>query len=242
MEAAEAAAGPSRQTIEIPSTGLEYWEYRRACFLAGQPWPGPRTRAPDAPIPVPAIPEAYTVPPAPEPVASVPYTPSPSSSIGRLEALLGAFGAEESDIAWNGGVGGVARNLSGGKRLAKGLRLGLVIKVLRAGWLRDGTWPLDPLTARAVVAPASPEVAPSRAAPPPPVYALPSPGTAAPAAYTGMPLLDETANAASATAAPLMAPASASPPSSSLARIESPPRQLLPIPVRAGEGVALRRV
>lgn len=114
----------------MTAKGLEYWEYRRACFLAGQPWPGPRTRAPDAPIPVPAIPEAYTVPPAPEPVASVPYTPSPSSSIGRLEALLGAFGAEESDIAWNGGVGGVARNLSGGKRLAKGLRLGLVVSLL----------------------------------------------------------------------------------------------------------------
>lgn len=37
-------------------------------------------------------------------------------------------GAEESDEAWVSGVAGVVRNLEGGKRLAKPLRLGLVVR------------------------------------------------------------------------------------------------------------------
>lgn len=61
------------------------------------------------------------------------YCPPRGSSIERLEALLSTFGAEESDVAWNSGVGGVSRKLSGGKQLAKGLRLGLVVSTHASG-------------------------------------------------------------------------------------------------------------
>lgn len=43
-------------------------------------------------------------------------------------------------MAWNSGVGGVSRKLGGGKQLAKGLRLGLVVSThafgARSGALR----------------------------------------------------------------------------------------------------------
>lgn len=105
--------------------GVEYWEYRRAAFLAGKPFPAPATPATE-------LPKSYTVPPPPPPAPSVLYCPPRGSSIERLEALLSTFGAEESDIAWNGGVGGVAKKLGGGKQLAKGLRLGLVVSTRQA--------------------------------------------------------------------------------------------------------------
>ena len=45
----------------------------------------------------------------------------------RLESLLEPEGSEESENVWQSGVGSVARGLAGGKRLARGLRLGLVV-------------------------------------------------------------------------------------------------------------------
>ncbi|WOO80832.1 uncharacterized protein LOC62_03G004360 [Vanrija pseudolonga] len=211
---------PEEGGVEVDAYGLNFWEYRRACFLAGQPWP--ITDSGDA------LPETYTVAAPPEPMPADTAPPDPGSSIARLEAVLAEFGAEESDVAWNGGVGGVHRNLSGGKKLAKRLRLGLVIKVLRAGWLRDGTWPLDPKTSRAAV--------------PPPDSPL---QTAADAAGTA------TATTAAAAAAPGAdgaepagaPPGPADPPHLSLAPLapETPHPGLLPIPVRAGEPLAMRR-
>ena len=73
------------------------------------------------------------VPPPSPPAPSVLYCPPRGSSIERLEALLSTFGAEESDVAWNSGVGGVSRKLGGGKQLAKGLRLGLVVSTHALG-------------------------------------------------------------------------------------------------------------
>ncbi|KAL1411517.1 hypothetical protein Q8F55_002478 [Vanrija albida] len=194
--------------VEVDAYGLNFWEYRRACFLAGQPWPSTATDEP--------LPASYTVAPPPAPVPAAAAPPEPGSSIARLEALLSEFGAEESDVAWNAGVGGVHRNLSGGKKLAKGLRLGLVIKVLRAGWLRDGTWPVDPKTSRAAV--------------PPPDSPLQAAADAAAA----------TTEAGEPAPAPDRPP---SPPHLSLAPLapESPHPGLLPIPVRAGEPMAMRR-
>lgn len=101
----------------------------------------------------------------------MPYAPSPNSAVGRLESLLADFSPpsspsesgqhrDPSTIAWNGGLGGVHRNLTGSKRLARGLRLGLVIRILRAGWVRDGTWPMDK-AGRAVDPPSSPEPTPA---------------------------------------------------------------------------------
>ncbi|GFZ43869.1 hypothetical protein JCM24511_01589 [Saitozyma sp. JCM 24511] len=156
-------AGPSRcqspsdpvqpgETMTIPSTGLEFFEYRRHLFLAGLPLPS---------TPTTALPTHYTVPlPLPPPLPPKPYHPS-SSAVERLETLLAEPGAEETELAWRAGVGGVLGHLKGGKRLSKPLRLGLVIKILRAGWLKEGIWPIDPLTSRAIKPPESPVLEPS---------------------------------------------------------------------------------
>ncbi|KAK1924284.1 hypothetical protein DB88DRAFT_275956 [Papiliotrema laurentii] len=147
----------SGQTKQIPSYGLPFFEYRRSLFLAGQPIPTPPSPLPDT----------YTVPiDYPKPV---PYTPrpcDPDSAIGRLETLLREPGAEETEKAWRSGVGGVHDHLTNKRRFTKPIRLGLVIKVLRAGWIKDGTWPIDPRTNRAIKPPSdSPSPEPLELAP-----------------------------------------------------------------------------
>lgn len=108
------------------SPGPEYFEYRRRLFLAGLPFPSPPTST---------RPESYVVPlPLPEPLPPPPHrVASPESSLGKLEALLAIDGAEETSDAWRAGLAGVHARLEGGKRLNKPLKLGLVIKVLKAG-------------------------------------------------------------------------------------------------------------
>ncbi|KAJ3477893.1 hypothetical protein NLI96_g10157 [Meripilus lineatus] len=80
----------------------------------------------------------------------------------RLEALLNHQKPPESDEVWNAGVGKVWRGIIGGARLKRRLPLGSLvcdslnrselssssshglsrqIKLLMAGWIRDGTWP-----------------------------------------------------------------------------------------------------
>ncbi|KAG7579982.1 hypothetical protein FFLO_00190 [Filobasidium floriforme] len=62
--------------------------------------------------------------------------------IDRLEALLAEPGSEESDRVWKqGGLEAVWKFLIDGKMLKRGIRLGLAVKILRAGWIHDGTWP-----------------------------------------------------------------------------------------------------
>lgn len=64
------------------------------------------------------------VAPAPPPRPLRRAAADDAGSAARLEALL-EF--EDPAVAWNGGVAGVHRNLTGGRRLAKGLKLGLVV-------------------------------------------------------------------------------------------------------------------
>ncbi|KDQ15411.1 hypothetical protein BOTBODRAFT_83671, partial [Botryobasidium botryosum FD-172 SS1] len=64
----------------------------------------------------------------------------PSSSLARLEAMLGRPGAEEDEELWNEYLYKVHRSLVGGTRLRRSLGLAWAIKILRAGWVRDGTW------------------------------------------------------------------------------------------------------
>ncbi|WRT66408.1 uncharacterized protein IL334_003364 [Kwoniella shivajii] len=121
-------------TIEIPSTGLEFFEYRRRLFLAGLPLPpNPTGQARDT-IKIPIQP--------PDPIPS-PERPFASPAVRRLEELLAEEGSEELQVNWERGVGMVAKSLHAGKRLARGLRLGLVIKILKASWIQDGLWPKD---------------------------------------------------------------------------------------------------
>lgn len=50
----------------------------------------------------------------------------------------------------------LAKNLHDGRKFTKGMRLGLVIKILIASWINDGFWPVDPLTGLPEKPPASP--------------------------------------------------------------------------------------
>nr|XP_031863299.1 uncharacterized protein CI109_001174 [Kwoniella shandongensis]KAA5530371.1 hypothetical protein CI109_001174 [Kwoniella shandongensis] len=136
--------------IEIPSSGLEFFEYRRRLFLAGLSSPSTPTTS--------TLPPTYLVsgnlpPPAVIPPNRDRDTPT---AVKRLEEVLSVDGAEELQETWDQGVGSVARSLHGGKRLAKGLKLGLVIKILRASWIQEGLWPIDPRTRQPLKPPDSP--------------------------------------------------------------------------------------
>jgi len=87
---------------------------------------------------------------------------SPSSSRAKLEELLSRPDAVTSETVWEAGVKSVWKGLLNGGKLRRTLPLWVVVKVLKAGWIRNGTWPDwvgDP---------------PSSPPPPPPLHAQPS--------------------------------------------------------------------
>jgi hypothetical protein len=66
----------------------------------------------------------------------------PSTSRQRLEQLLSAPGAAESEETWKSGIERVWKGLVTGEKLKRRLPMNLVIKIIHAGWLRDPeTWP-----------------------------------------------------------------------------------------------------
>ncbi|KDN51013.1 hypothetical protein RSAG8_00642, partial [Rhizoctonia solani AG-8 WAC10335] len=65
---------------------------------------------------------------------------SDSSSHARLEAIVTSPGYEFDDAIWDTYLSNVNERLKAGVILRKPLPLWIVIRVLRAGWLRDGTW------------------------------------------------------------------------------------------------------
>ncbi|GLB33974.1 hypothetical protein LshimejAT787_0108580 [Lyophyllum shimeji] len=65
----------------------------------------------------------------------------PSTSRRRLEHILSAPHAVEDDDVWRNGVAKVWNTLSAGGRLKRRLPMALIVKVIHAAWLRDGTWP-----------------------------------------------------------------------------------------------------
>ncbi|WVW83951.1 hypothetical protein I302_105974 [Kwoniella bestiolae CBS 10118] len=157
-----AEAGPSRlpafrdtqqagqEMIEIPSTGLQFFEYRRRLFLAGLPLP---TQPPNG-----VIPPTYLVPAhPPDPLPALQPARVTSTAVKKLEDILREEGSEELQENWDAGVSRIARSLHDGKKLITGLRLGLVIKILKASWIQDGLWPKDEL-GRPVKPPNSPIV------------------------------------------------------------------------------------
>ncbi|KAF8592173.1 hypothetical protein K439DRAFT_1283552, partial [Ramaria rubella] len=75
------------------------------------------------------------------PPATPPPAPPSSTARAKLQSLLSREDAVESDEVWDSGVKSVWKGLVGGGRLRRRLPLTMVIKVLKAGWLRDGTWP-----------------------------------------------------------------------------------------------------
>ncbi|KAH9966028.1 hypothetical protein BC827DRAFT_1116674, partial [Russula dissimulans] len=66
---------------------------------------------------------------------------APSTSRVRLESLLDEPGALELPSVWDAGLNKVWKGLVGGGRLKNFLPLRAVVKILYAGWRRDGTWP-----------------------------------------------------------------------------------------------------
>ncbi|CAE6455275.1 unnamed protein product [Rhizoctonia solani] len=65
---------------------------------------------------------------------------SDSSSHARLEAIVSSPGYEFDDAIWDTYLKNVNERLKAGVILRKPLPLWVVIRVLRAGWMRDGTW------------------------------------------------------------------------------------------------------
>jgi len=65
----------------------------------------------------------------------------PSTSRVRLENFLNEPGALEQPSVWDAGLNKVWKGLIAGTRLKNSLPLRAVVKILYAGWRRDGTWP-----------------------------------------------------------------------------------------------------
>ncbi|WWC89286.1 uncharacterized protein L201_004207 [Kwoniella dendrophila CBS 6074] len=133
------------EMVEIPSTGLEFFEYRRRLFLAGLPLPSqPQSSRHSINCGLKLIPEKYIIPlNPPKPLPSPPMSETTSSAVQKLEIILRDEGSEELKETWENGIERVAKSLHQGRKLAKGLRLGLVIKILKASWIQDGLWPKD---------------------------------------------------------------------------------------------------
>ncbi|KAI9507564.1 hypothetical protein F5148DRAFT_1203993 [Russula earlei] len=66
---------------------------------------------------------------------------APSATRVRLENLLDEPGALELPSVWDAGLNMVWKGLIAGGRLKNYLPLRAVVKILYAGWRRDGTWP-----------------------------------------------------------------------------------------------------
>ncbi|KAG9012259.1 hypothetical protein FRB94_006289 [Tulasnella sp. JGI-2019a] len=104
--------------IVIPTSGPQLYEYRRAQWL--QPTSSGVVAASAS--------------------ASGSEDMRVSKSHARLEAIVNQQGVEEDEGIWKQYLSAVHESLVGGKRLKKGIKLNLAVKILRAGWLRDGTW------------------------------------------------------------------------------------------------------
>ncbi|KAF8524612.1 hypothetical protein BU17DRAFT_42577 [Hysterangium stoloniferum] len=79
----------------------------------------------------------------------------------KLETLLARRSGGADEEAWHSGVKSVYEGLMSGGRLKRRLPLNTVIKVLKAGWMHDGTWPdslPDPIS--------SPQMSPAPHLPP----------------------------------------------------------------------------
>ena len=101
-------------------SGVDFFEYRRALFLANQLPSEFPPYIPDTFLRIPTV--------LPEPLPPLAPTHEPTSAVGRLERLISATPrGEETDAAWKAGIENVFRQLNAGKKLAGGVRLGLVV-------------------------------------------------------------------------------------------------------------------
>ena len=89
-------------SLDEPTTGLAYWEKRRAEWLQGSSKPRPEAANSD--------------------------NGPGSRARARLEALLAPPLAEEDDMIWNDTVSGIWKGLSRGDRLKKNLPLPVLVR------------------------------------------------------------------------------------------------------------------
>ncbi|EKM59801.1 uncharacterized protein PHACADRAFT_181764 [Phanerochaete carnosa HHB-10118-sp] len=68
--------------------------------------------------------------------------PEPRRSKG-LQSILQEEGPLDKQEYWESGLDKIWKGLIGGQRLKERLPLRDLIKILQAGWIRDGTWPKD---------------------------------------------------------------------------------------------------
>ncbi|KAG9081692.1 hypothetical protein FRC06_005447 [Ceratobasidium sp. 370] len=94
-----------------PTSGPEFFEWRRHQWRNARPKAGESTQA-----------------------------PPDSTSHARLETVVTTPGYEYNDMIWNTYLKNVNERLKGGVTLRKPLPLWVVIRILRVGWMRDGTW------------------------------------------------------------------------------------------------------
>lgn len=113
---------PARQLKDLRSSapGPDLFERRRKLWLSG------RLYADQTPVPT----------------SSNASSSEPLSNMARLELLLQRPGVEELDSTWrDAGLEVVWRMFNQGKILKEGMKLSVLVKILRASWIRDGTWP-----------------------------------------------------------------------------------------------------
>lgn len=134
----ESVTSPS----EPPTWGPAYFEIRRNLWRTGHLYLSQNPVPPNQPVePSTTLTSALALSASTSTSSSQPPK-RPLTSLERLEISLAKPHAEESEEIWKkGGLKDIYKCLNDGKKLAKGMRLGLVIKILRAGWLHDGTWP-----------------------------------------------------------------------------------------------------
>ncbi|KAJ3556151.1 hypothetical protein NM688_g2185 [Phlebia brevispora] len=71
----------------------------------------------------------------------VSFPPPSTEQSAKLVELLEREGPIDSDEVWNRGLDKIWKGVTGGGRLKRRLPMRYLIKILQAGWVRDGTWP-----------------------------------------------------------------------------------------------------
>ncbi|KAF7792905.1 hypothetical protein EIP86_004007 [Pleurotus ostreatoroseus] len=69
------------------------------------------------------------------------FPPPRTEQSAKLRELLDQEGAVDSDEVWNNGLDKIWKGVTSGERLKRRLPMRYLIKILQAGWVRDGTWP-----------------------------------------------------------------------------------------------------
>jgi len=147
---AEGGAGEHEETSSTSSDGdsnapaaldaseaqREVWEARRRAWLQPQEATSSSSAGPTLTSSAPAR------PPRAHAQGLLPrFTGHPHPGRQRLEQLLSVDNAEADEGIWSS-IRQVWQRLYAGTQLTTPLPLGMVIRILRGGWIRDGTWPL----------------------------------------------------------------------------------------------------